>query len=302
MSFVTIFVCNPWYVPSRVTSRHHLIIVSTVMIAPVPNNRSSYWWNHLISPIKVTIAPVAPVRNHILLFTIWNGWFSCIDSAPYSYLIHLVLTVYNPGNCQRHRNISSPSRKRWKELRRCQNHRNCSTYVTHYQLNIYVCHTLPTEHLCTSHVTNWTLMYVTCYQLNTYVRHTLPNEHFCTSHITNWTHMYVTHYQLNTYVRHTLPTEHLCTSHITNWTLMYVTRYQLNTYVSHITNWKLMYVTHYQLNTYVRHTMPTEHLCTSHVTNWTLMYVTRYQLNTYVRHTLPTEHLFTSHVTNWTLM
>jgi len=76
---VTIFVCSPWYVPSRVTSRHHWIMVNTVMIAPIASNLSSYWWNHLINPIKVTIAPIAPVRGHGLLFTIWNGWFSCID-------------------------------------------------------------------------------------------------------------------------------------------------------------------------------------------------------------------------------
>jgi len=31
------------------------------------------WLNHLISPIKVTIAPIAPERGHGLLFTMWNG-------------------------------------------------------------------------------------------------------------------------------------------------------------------------------------------------------------------------------------
>jgi len=85
--FVTIFVCKPWYVPSRVTSRHHWIRVSTVMTAPILNNMSSYWWNHLISPIKVTIAPLASVRDHGLLFTIWNGWFSFIDITHYIYYI-----------------------------------------------------------------------------------------------------------------------------------------------------------------------------------------------------------------------
>jgi hypothetical protein len=77
--FVTIFVCNPWYVSSRVTSRHHCIIVNTVMITPIPIRLLSYWWNLLISPIKVSIAPIAPVSGHGLLFTIRNGWFSCID-------------------------------------------------------------------------------------------------------------------------------------------------------------------------------------------------------------------------------
>jgi len=45
------------------------IIVSTVMIAPIPSKLSSYWWNHLINPIRVTIAPIAPVSGHGLLFT-----------------------------------------------------------------------------------------------------------------------------------------------------------------------------------------------------------------------------------------
>jgi hypothetical protein len=71
--FVTIFVCSPSYVPSRVTSGHHWIVVIIVMIAPIPRRLLSYWWNHLISPINVNIAPVAPVISHGLLFTMWNG-------------------------------------------------------------------------------------------------------------------------------------------------------------------------------------------------------------------------------------
>jgi len=54
-------------------------MVNTVIIAPIPSKLSSYWWNHLISPIKVTIAPIAPVSGQGLLFTMWKGWFSCID-------------------------------------------------------------------------------------------------------------------------------------------------------------------------------------------------------------------------------
>jgi hypothetical protein len=54
-------------------------MVNTVMIAPILNRLSSYWWNHLIKPIRVTIAPTAPVSGHGLLFTMWKGWFSCID-------------------------------------------------------------------------------------------------------------------------------------------------------------------------------------------------------------------------------
>jgi len=48
-------------------------MVNTLMIAPIPNRLSSYWWNHLISPISVTIAPIAAVSGHGLLFTMWNG-------------------------------------------------------------------------------------------------------------------------------------------------------------------------------------------------------------------------------------
>ena len=42
------------------------------MIAPVPNKLSSYWWNHLISPIKVTTAPIAPVSGHAV--SAWHPW------------------------------------------------------------------------------------------------------------------------------------------------------------------------------------------------------------------------------------
>jgi len=45
-------------------------MVNPVIIALIPNKLLSNWWNHLISPIRVTIAPVAPVSGHGLLFTI----------------------------------------------------------------------------------------------------------------------------------------------------------------------------------------------------------------------------------------
>jgi hypothetical protein len=48
-------------------------MVSTVITVPTPSRLLSYWWNHLISPINVTIAPIAPVSGQGLLFTIWNG-------------------------------------------------------------------------------------------------------------------------------------------------------------------------------------------------------------------------------------
>jgi len=37
-----------------------------------------YRWNHLIIPIIVTNAPIAPVSGHGLWFTKWNGWFECL--------------------------------------------------------------------------------------------------------------------------------------------------------------------------------------------------------------------------------
>lgn len=43
------------------------------MAAPTPSKVSLYWWNHLIIPISVTIAPIAPVSGHGLLFTMWKG-------------------------------------------------------------------------------------------------------------------------------------------------------------------------------------------------------------------------------------
>jgi hypothetical protein len=41
-------------------------------MVPTPSRLLSYWWNHLISPISVTIAPMS---GQGLLFTMWNGGF-----------------------------------------------------------------------------------------------------------------------------------------------------------------------------------------------------------------------------------
>jgi hypothetical protein len=46
------------------------VIVSTIMIVPIPINLSSYCWNQLIDPTRITVAPVATVRGRGLLFTI----------------------------------------------------------------------------------------------------------------------------------------------------------------------------------------------------------------------------------------
>ena len=50
-------------------------MVSTVMIAPSPSKLSSYWWNHLISPVRVTIASTAPVCGHGLCLLYGMGGF-----------------------------------------------------------------------------------------------------------------------------------------------------------------------------------------------------------------------------------
>ena len=90
--FVTIFVCSPCYVPSRVTSRHPWIIVTVVLTAPIPNRLLLYWWNHLIRPISVAVAPMAPVSGHGLSFTMWNGWFSCCNTKKLSDMMRITIT------------------------------------------------------------------------------------------------------------------------------------------------------------------------------------------------------------------
>lgn len=46
-----------------------------IVIIPILINVCSYWWNHLIVPVNVIIAPIAPIRGHGLWFTMWNVWF-----------------------------------------------------------------------------------------------------------------------------------------------------------------------------------------------------------------------------------
>jgi hypothetical protein len=76
--FVTIFVCNPWYVPSRTVSRHHWIIVKIVITLPVNSYSWFYWWNHLVILDAVTRAPIALVSGQSLCSTKQNGWFLCL--------------------------------------------------------------------------------------------------------------------------------------------------------------------------------------------------------------------------------
>jgi hypothetical protein len=39
---VTFLVCNPWYVPSRVISRHHWMVVMIIVIIPILISVCSY--------------------------------------------------------------------------------------------------------------------------------------------------------------------------------------------------------------------------------------------------------------------
>ena len=81
--FVTIFVYNPRYVPSRVTSHHHWIMLIIVMIAPVASRLLSFWWNHLIRPINVTITPMAPVSGHSVEWMILVYWHQLSKTSKY---------------------------------------------------------------------------------------------------------------------------------------------------------------------------------------------------------------------------
>ena len=64
-------VCNPWYVPSRVTSRHHWIIVRIVAKNLKSNKFILYWWNHLTKPVVSIIALIDPVKGQGLMSTRW---------------------------------------------------------------------------------------------------------------------------------------------------------------------------------------------------------------------------------------
>lgn len=72
---ITFFVCNPWNVDSRITSRHHWNMVIMIIITPRFINQTSFIWNHIIVPDVNDISPIDPTIGHGLLSTKWNGWF-----------------------------------------------------------------------------------------------------------------------------------------------------------------------------------------------------------------------------------
>jgi len=71
---ITFSVCNPWNVDSRITSRHHWIIVNKIIIIPAIISSILSLWNHITIPERVVINPIDPVKGQGLLSTKWNGW------------------------------------------------------------------------------------------------------------------------------------------------------------------------------------------------------------------------------------
>lgn len=68
---ITLAVWRPWYVPSRVTSRHHWIIVRRVARNPKTNKSILNWWNHLTNPVVNIKALIDPVKGQGLMSTRW---------------------------------------------------------------------------------------------------------------------------------------------------------------------------------------------------------------------------------------
>ena len=66
-------VWKPWKVASRITSRHHLMIVSSRSNVPAIRRRFFLAWNQRINPDVIISALTAPVRGHGLWSTRWYG-------------------------------------------------------------------------------------------------------------------------------------------------------------------------------------------------------------------------------------
>ena len=69
----TLPVCFPCNVASRLTSRHHWIMVMSVIDAPIPIRYCSNLLIILAVPTNIRKAPKAPVTGQGLGSTIWNG-------------------------------------------------------------------------------------------------------------------------------------------------------------------------------------------------------------------------------------
>ena len=84
----TTLVCRPWYVPSRVISRHHWIIVSKTPVRPKISRSILNWWNHFTSPVVNIIALIDPVRGQGLMSTKWYVWKPCACDDISLLLLH----------------------------------------------------------------------------------------------------------------------------------------------------------------------------------------------------------------------
>ena len=73
--FSTFSVCLPWKVASRVTSRHHWIIVKRINPNPTYIKLLSNLCIQAANPVTINSDPIAPVKGQGLKSTIWNGCF-----------------------------------------------------------------------------------------------------------------------------------------------------------------------------------------------------------------------------------
>jgi hypothetical protein len=67
-------------------------MVSTVIRDPTRSRLLSYWWNHLINPISVTIAPIAPVKVFCLLYGM--GGFRDLKFTSLEYRVLRIANTY----------------------------------------------------------------------------------------------------------------------------------------------------------------------------------------------------------------
>lgn len=79
--FSTFSVCFPWNVASRVTSRHHWIIVNKIKPNPMYIKLLSYLCIHAANPVTKNNEPTAPVKGQGLKSTMWKGCFVIYPST-----------------------------------------------------------------------------------------------------------------------------------------------------------------------------------------------------------------------------
>lgn len=85
----TIWVWQPIKVLSRITSRHHWIIVKTTNIKPNNKQNKPLLWNQKTKPIAVKKAPKEPVNGQGLASTKWKGCRSIMNKIYHVHLLPL---------------------------------------------------------------------------------------------------------------------------------------------------------------------------------------------------------------------